>query len=437
MDLGERYVLGPLIGEGATALVYEAEDSELRREVAVKVFRDRDIGEGGSERFAEEARILASLTHPALLPIYDSGHDADGHRFIVMPLVRGTTLAKRVADGPVPPAETKRIGRTLSDALSHIHASGIVHRDVKPSNVLLADDGRSYLADFGYARAMEGPSLTATGCIVGTAGYLAPEQAEGLSVTAAADVYALGLVLLEALTGERAYRGTPLERATANALRPPTIPAWLGPGWLQVLRVMTARSPTARPTAGEVGVLLGGGEDELPGVSPFGDTAELSAVGLWSGPLSGASEPARHAVPVSPAFVGRPARAGRLRANRRPVAVGAAALAAIAVVGLGANWLTSGASGDTRAPVLTTPATPTTPGAGASGTRQSPSPARAPEVAVVPGSPVVTSSDVHSSPAASSYAPSASGRCPAEDGQSGNGHGKHKCRAGGGGGGDH
>ncbi|MEY9856045.1 tRNA A-37 threonylcarbamoyl transferase component Bud32 [Catenulispora sp. GAS73] len=368
MDVERRYVLGPLIGEGATACVYEAEDTVLRREVAVKVFRYTDIGDTRSERVDEETRILASLTHPHLLPVYDSGLGADDHRFIVMPLVRGTTLARLAARGPVEPREVKRIGVALADALSHIHAGGIVHRDVKPSNVLLADDGTPYLADFGYAHAADSPALTSTDCVVGTAGYLAPEQAQGLSVTPATDVYALGLVLLEALTGERAYQGTPMERATANALRPPRIPARLGPGWMRVLRTLTAKDPAVRPKAGEVSALMADAEDELPAVMASDHTMRLPVVDAWasgvgSGSVSGGSEPV-----VSAATT-----------RRRLAAVGVAACAAVAVVGLGAARLTPGASGHIRIPG------PMIPGAGAAGS--SPTTAPTPGTAAVhPGS---------------------------------------------------
>ena len=351
MDVGKRYVLGRLVGEGATACVYEALDTVSRRQVAVKVFRDPDVGDGAQERIDEKIRILASLAHPHLLPIYDSGRDCDGHRFIVMPLVRGATLAERLAAGPVRPVEVKRIGTVLADALSHIHARGIVHRDVKPSNVLLADDGTPFLTDFGFAHAVDGPALTAVGCIVGTAGYLAPEQAEGLPVTPAVDVYALGLVLLEALTGERAYRGTPLERATANALRPPRIPARLGPGWGRVLRTMTAMNPSARPAACGVSALVAAGEDVLPEVTACADTMELPVVEAVEIPVAGPRH-GRHSRVSGSASLARPGRAlGRPHAHRRPAALGAAAFAAAAVaVGLGADWLASGTSTDPHAP---------------------------------------------------------------------------------------
>ena len=396
MDVGDRYVLGRLIGEGATARVYEAEDTVLQREVAVKVFRHTEIGDSTSDRIDEETRILASLAHPHLLPVFDSGRGADGHRFIVMPLVRGTTLAQLSTRGPVEPREVKRIGTALAGALAHIHERGIVHRDVKPSNVLLARDGTPYLADFGFAHALDGPALTTTGCIVGTAGYLAPEQAEGLPVTPAVDVYALGLVMLEALTAERAYRGTPLERATANALRPPRIPARLGPGWLKVLRTLTAMTPSSRPTADAVGALLDGGEDELPEVTASDGTMELPVARSAS---SGVSVPA-----------------GRRHAHRRLAVLGAAACAAVAVVGVGADWLASGASAETHSPNLTTP------GAGAAGPRQSSDPA---PTVVGPGGAAKPADQRVSSPTSTATTPT---RCQAGGEKNPNGHGKHKCQ---------
>ncbi|NUR31828.1 MAG: serine/threonine protein kinase, partial [Catenulispora sp.] len=411
MEVTERYVLGRLVGEGATSCVYEATDTELDREVAVKVFRATDTGDGLSERFREEIRILTSLVHPHLLPLHDTGRDADGRRFLVMPLVRGTTLARLTARGPVPPREVKRIGKALAEALAHIHARGIVHRDVKPSNVLLAEDGTPYLADFGFAHADDGPALTATNCVVGTAGYLAPEQAEGLPVPPVADVYALGLVLLEALTGERTYRGTPFERAAANALRPPTIPARLGPGWMRVLRTMTTRDPALRPTADEARVLLDQGEDVLPEVRAADDTVEITPV-LTGGPdfaevgapdVAGrAGQDAAGAAGQEAAGPGALDAAGRgaldevmdaapatRRSHRRLATVGASAFAAVAVFGLGVgtNWLAFGDSGGVRTPAPTGPDIGAGVGAGAAGPQQSTTPTQAPTTpATVPTS---------------------------------------------------
>ncbi|GAA2063993.1 hypothetical protein GCM10009839_89260 [Catenulispora yoronensis] len=434
MDVGERYVLGRLVGEGATACVYEAEDSVLRREVAVKVFRDGNPG-GNAQRVSEEVRILTALSHPHLLPLFDAGRSADGQSFIVMPLVRGTTLANMVARGPVGPREAKKIGTALAEALSHIHARGIVHRDVKPSNVLLAEDGMPFLADFGFAHAEDGPALTATNCVVGTAGYLAPEQAEGHATTPAADVYALGLVLLEALTGERTYRGTPLERAVANALRPPVIPARLGPGWLETLRMMTARDPSERPTAAEAGRLLAAAEDTLPEVTAQDDTMMLTPV-LVSAPVPVpvpvpvlASVPVPAPVPVlASAPVSEPVSVPvKASSRRRLTALGAAGFAALTVLGLGVgtDWLAFGAAGPSRpaAPVTTAP-----PGAGPAGSRPpTPAPATA---------PAATPSATSPRPAGTTSAPVVQ-QHPADQvlnapttcrSDKGNGHGKHKCQ---------
>jgi tRNA A-37 threonylcarbamoyl transferase component Bud32 len=436
MDVGERYVLGRLIGEGATARVFEAEDRERQREVAVKVFRDPDVGDVTSERIDEEARILAALDHPHLLRVYDSGLSPDGRRFIVMPLVRGTTLGRLLARGPVPPREVKRIGTALAEALAHIHARGVVHRDVKPSNVLLAEDGTPYLADFGFARAADGPALTATDCIVGTAGYLAPEQAEGLPVTPAVDVYALGLVLLEALTGERAYQGTPLERATANALRPPRIPAALGTGWLKALLAMTSRAPAERPTAAEVTELLGLAEDDLPEVSASDGTMVMPMPAHWSRVMAAtgtAGDSASGHSAASSSAQGIVAADGpRVRRRGRLAAAGAAAAAAVAVLGVGANMLSAGASADTHVPV------PMTPGAGAAATP----PPSATTVTVSPSTtpaPATVATTVYkplepAAPAARTTQPGP-GQQPGQ--QPGKCHDKHKCQGGAGGGGDH
>ncbi|OLT01609.1 hypothetical protein BJF90_30680 [Pseudonocardia sp. CNS-004] len=145
--------------------------------------------------------LLARLDHPGLVRLHDGGI-VDDCPFVVTDLVEGSTLAGRIASGPpLAPGAVRRLGAQLADALAYVHAAGIVHRDVKPANVLLGDGGRPRLADFGIARALEATAATADGCVVGTAAYLAPEQVRGEVVAPATDVYALGLVLLEALTG--------------------------------------------------------------------------------------------------------------------------------------------------------------------------------------------------------------------------------------------
>jgi hypothetical protein len=200
-------------------------------------------------------RALAALHHPGLVGLHDGGVEA-GQPYIVTDLVEGPSLAERIAKRPLDPDEVCRIGARLADALAHVHASGIVHRDLKPANVLLGADGRPRLADFGIARALDGTAVTGTGYVVGTAAYLAPEQVRGEWVGPEADVYALGLVLLEALTGRREYPGALVESATARLHRAPDIPATLSSGLRTALHAMTALEPAARPTAAEVAGLL-------------------------------------------------------------------------------------------------------------------------------------------------------------------------------------
>jgi serine/threonine protein kinase len=177
--------------------------------------------------------------------------------FVVTDLVEGPTLAERIASGPpLAPGAVRRLGAHLADALAYVHSAGIVHRDVKPANVLLGDGGRPRLADFGIARALEATAATADGCVVGTAAYLAPEQVRGEHVAPATDVYALGLVLLEALTGRREYPGAAVESATARLYRSPAVPEGLPAGLSTVLNAMTQDDPRRRPPAAAVAAAL-------------------------------------------------------------------------------------------------------------------------------------------------------------------------------------
>jgi eukaryotic-like serine/threonine-protein kinase len=417
VDIMGRYRLGEPIGAGATARVFEVVDTVLEREAAIKVFRsvecDDDQGDDQAARFEEEVRLLSSLVHPHLVPLYDAGIE-DEHRFIVMPLVRGTTLAKSIADeGPLPPRDAKAIGTAMADALAYVHARGIVHRDVKPSNILLAEDGTPYLADFGFAHSEESPALTATNCVVGTAGYLSPEQAEGRSAQPASDVYALGLVLLEALTGRAAYSGTLIERATANALRPPSIPAGFGPEWFATLTAMTARDPADRPTAAAAGELLSRVEEEPPEVTAFADTMELPAV--------------RAEIPVAPP-------------RRRVASLGAAALLAAAVVGLGveSQWLAFGTPGTGGARQNTVSGTEDA-GTGAGSSPPAPAPATplTPPSSGPATTPTTAPSTTPSTPSTSTTTQQPATQLiprscqPAAPG-TGKGHGKHKCQTDGG-----
>ncbi|GAB4006589.1 serine/threonine-protein kinase [Nocardioides ultimimeridianus] len=253
--LSGRYRLGARVGSGGMADVHRATDELLRREIAVKVLRASDADRN---RFADEACTVARLNHPGIVTVLDAGLD-DDRPFIVMELVDGPTLAEALAAGPLDPDRVRAIGEQLAAALAYAHDQGIVHRDVKPGNVLLRPDGTACLADFGIAR-MVGRALehTTEGMVVGSPAYLAPEQVAMEDVGPAADVYSLGLVLLEALTGRRAFAGTGVEVAFARMRSAPTIPVSLGTPWVTTLAAMTARDPAERPAAGEVAGMLAG-----------------------------------------------------------------------------------------------------------------------------------------------------------------------------------
>jgi serine/threonine protein kinase len=293
-----RYELGRALGSGAMSDVRVAQDLVLGRQVAVKLFRP------GVEpaRVRQEVRLHARLSHPGLVAVYDSGTDEQGRTFLVLQLVDGPTLAERVRRSPLTTAEADRVGAALAEALAHLHAHGVVHRDVKPANILLDRDGAPRLADLGIAQEQGQDGLTATGFTLGTVPYLSPEQVRGQTATSASDVYALGLVLLEALTGRREYPGMNAEGALARLSRRPLLPTHLTGVWPALLAAMTADDPGARPAAADVAAAL---RDPAPA------TAELPATLL--GPT-----------PPSPAVTRtRPAASHR---HRRRAAVTAAAL---------------------------------------------------------------------------------------------------------------
>ncbi|KPI23693.1 serine/threonine protein kinase [Actinobacteria bacterium OV320] len=247
--LAGRYRLDALIGSGGAADVHRGFDLRLRRPVAVKLFRP-NTGFDTEEAFLSEAMILARLQHPGLVTAYDAGRH-DGDAYLVMQLIEGRTLKARIAEGPLSPEATAALGAGLADALAHAHDAGIVHRDVKPSNVILDAFDHPHLTDFGISRLLDATTrtATATGTLMGTAAYLSPEQVLGQPVGRPADVYALGLVLLECLTGRLEYDGGPLEAAIARLHRRPGLPGFLPAELAALLRDMTALDEQARPTA--------------------------------------------------------------------------------------------------------------------------------------------------------------------------------------------
>jgi serine/threonine protein kinase len=246
--LGGRYRLGALLGRGGAGTVHEAVDVTLGRPVAVKTYQ---VGGNavGRYRFAAEARLLAGLSHPGLVTVYDVGLDADD-LFLVMRLVKGPTLRDLLDRGPFEPPAAARFGTQLADVLAYLHAHDVVHRDIKPSNVLVDASGACHLTDFGLARALGAAHLTVTGEFVGTAAYVAPEQITDVDTGPPADIYALGLLLLECLTGHTEYTGTTIETALARLARSPRVPDTLPSAWQGLRSAMTAQDPGNRPDAG-------------------------------------------------------------------------------------------------------------------------------------------------------------------------------------------
>jgi len=285
------YPLGRLLGRGGMADVYASVDPRSGDRVAVKVFRGAGIG--GADRRSAEVRTLTDLRHPNLVELLDAGTQ-DGYEYLVMALVEGPTLGQACRQR-LSLMRTAQVGAAVADALAYVHAGDVVHRDVKPDNVLLGPGPRVRLADFGIARMVSATRITQSGLLVGTAAYLAPEQVTGDEVAAPADVYALGLVLLECLTGRQEYPGTAFESAFARLYRRPQLPPELPAGWAALLDAMTANDPEARPSA----VSAAGALHQLSAAPETGTAALVQAMGA---PLTVPFAPAA-AAPTAPAAV--------------------------------------------------------------------------------------------------------------------------------------
>lgn len=337
--LDGRYRLDGQVGVGGMGVVHRARDEVLGRTVAVKIFRDSTVE---AARSNSETRLLAALNHSSLVTLFDAQLTAGHATYLVMEFVDGPTLRQRLVEGPIGPGDAALMARDLAEALQVVHQAGIVHRDIKPSNVLLrpspvpGQEFRAKLADFGIAYLIDSTRLTTPGTLVGTAAYLSPEQVRGAEPAPASDIYALGLVLLEALTGQRAFPQTGThEAALARLTSDPVIPAELGYPWKSLLTAMTGRDPDRRPTALDVvvratglvapdfGIGIGSGHDATP-------TSAITATALATEVLTedGDDEEAETTVP-----------------RRRWLAIGVViALIVLAVVAFAVVWALAASS---------------------------------------------------------------------------------------------
>src|SRR5437773_2700367 len=206
--LAGRYELEEVLGHGGMAEVFLGTDRVLGRRIAIKVLSDRFARDSSFvARFRREAQSAASLNHPNVVSVFDTGSD-NGTHFIIMEYVQGKTLAEVIKEeAPLAPERATRIAQDVADALAFAHDAGIVHRDVKPGNIMLSPGGDVKVMDFGIARATSSESLTQTATVLGTATYFSPEQAQGEGVDARSDVYSLGIVLYEMLTGRPPFNG--------------------------------------------------------------------------------------------------------------------------------------------------------------------------------------------------------------------------------------
>jgi eukaryotic-like serine/threonine-protein kinase len=270
--LGGRYRLDELLASGGMAQVWLGTDEVLRRAIAVKVLHQHlAADETFVTRFRHEAIAVARLSHPSIVNVYDTCSD-DGVEAIVMELVRGQTLRQRLDDSPIDPWAAANVAAQVAGALAVAHAAGLVHRDIKPANILLSEDGRVKVGDFGIAKAAESADLTQEGSFLGTAKYLAPEQVEAKPVDGRTDLYSLGVVLYEMLCGRVPFEGdsssaTALARLHTDPPRPRLVRAGV-PRELEAITMrLLAREPDARfPTATDVRAsLLGAGADDGPG----------------------------------------------------------------------------------------------------------------------------------------------------------------------------
>src|SRR6516164_1714719 len=312
-----RYELLDRIGQGAMGTVWRARDRVLARDVAVKEVRLPDLMPARDrailrERTLREARVSAKLSHPCVVTVYDV-IETDGTPWIVMELVTARSLHQVVAeDGPLPPGRAAEMGMMLLGALASAHAAGIVHRDVKPGNVLVTGDGRAVLTDFGIATVAGDPALTQTGVVVGTPGFCAPERIRGAPASPASDLWSLGATLFAAVEGHGPFdgHGSPMAVLASIVHSDPPTARSAGPLGI-VIGALLSKDPAQRPDAARASQLLADAGLVAAGAGPVSATAGPAAaspipvavaVGAGPGAASARTDPLGFpAVPSGPA----------------------------------------------------------------------------------------------------------------------------------------
>jgi serine/threonine protein kinase len=343
--IGSRYEFGQLLGRGGMSTVYRAFDANSRQQVAVKVFHPGIELADSTARHRREVALASSLHHPGIVTVLDADIGADGHEgcaYLVTELVDGPTLAQRIKRSAIGEQAVADMGAALCDALAYIHQAGIIHRDIKPANVLLpgeddSDLAHPKLADFGIAFMVDSTRMTATGLMTGTANYLSPEQVRGETLTSASDIYALGLVLIEALTGTPAFAGRGIEAAFARLRQNPQLPPAINRAFAAALARMTSQDPATRPTAASAAA-------ELADIANGNLTAEILALDEFT------------TLPAPTAAHRQPEPPPALRPTARPISrawVRAAAIAVLAAaLGIGVTLAATMSAGNDHAAPL-------------------------------------------------------------------------------------
>ncbi|MFJ8435071.1 serine/threonine-protein kinase [Kitasatospora sp. NPDC094019] len=323
--LGGRYTLTERIGGGGMGAVWRAEDAVLGRSVAVKILHPALLADVTfAERFRREARLLAVLDHPGIVDVHDYGEeeppddDSDRHAYLVMELIDGRPLDRVLAaDGAFPPARALGLLAEALDALHAAHRRGVVHRDVKPSNLMLRADGRVTVTDFGIARSMAGTRLTASHAVIGTALYMAPEQAEGKALTPAVDLYAIGVVCYELLVGRPPFTGGGMLEVALKHLREPApeLPGDIPPAVRAFVATALAKDPGERfaDAAAMAAAARAAADGERPPVLPAPAAVKPAAVKPTAARPAAAEAPAEEPAAAARPVVAATEPAGRSR----------------------------------------------------------------------------------------------------------------------------